>query len=73
MHTGSTQTVIYCRIVNKLYCSHSKQLLKLPKWCRQDISPSSVSDKIKPSGQTKPNGDTSYCYVCITFRVSRLA
>ena len=73
MHTGSSQTVISCGIINKLYCSHSKQVQWLAKWYRQDISPPSVNDKIKTSGQTKPNGDTSYCHVCITFRVSRLA
>ena len=73
MQTGRTQIAICCRITNKFYCSHSKQVLKLAKWYRQDISPSFVRDKIKTSGYTKPNGDTSYCYVCITFRVSRLA
>jgi len=25
MHTGSTQTVIFCRITNKLYCCHNKR------------------------------------------------
>jgi len=55
-------------------CSHNKQVQTLAKWYRQDISVPSVSDMIKSSGYTKPNGDTtSYCYVCITFPVTRLA
>ena len=29
---------------------------KLAKWYRKDIPPSSVSDKIKTSGYTKPKG-----------------
>jgi len=34
----------------------------------------SVSDMIKTCSYTKPNGDTtSYCFVCITFPVTRLA
>jgi len=46
----------------------------LAKWYRQDISPPSVSDMTKTSSYTKPNGNTTtYCYVCITFPVTRPA
>jgi hypothetical protein len=62
----------FCRIIKTLYSSHSKQVSKLAKWYIKDISPPSVSNNINPSGYTKPEGDTSYCYVSITFRVTGL-